>query len=293
MSRRKSFPQGIHMRPVLFTIPYLNLPLYSYGFLLGLAFMSGFYVTFHFTRREGMRSGAILWGMIAVMLFSMAGARAAYIFLIMGLENVSPGDIPGLILSQRYEGLVAYGGFIGGTLAILVYTQVREMSFWSFVDCAAPALALGLGITRLGCFLSGCCHGRPAGAFWGVVFPVGSRGALLFPDPSSIPGQACSVPLHPTQLYESALGFLILLPLSLRLMQRKRFQGQVFLTFMLCYAAARFCLEFIRGDNAHGWALGPLSTSQLVSLGIAPLALGLFLYRARRAHGRGREIPVQ
>ena len=114
-----------------------------------------------------------------------------------------------------------------------------------------------------------------------MVFPPGSQASHNFPGAAG-----ASLPVHPTQLYESLLGF-ALFPLALWLHRRRKFTGQSFLIMVVCYAVARFLLEFIRGDDDRG-GLGNhaapwLSTSQIIGLVLIPLAVGLYLWRRRLA----------
>jgi prolipoprotein diacylglyceryltransferase len=138
-------------------------------------------------------------------------------------------------------------------------------------------MVLGLGFTRIGCFLAGCCHGEKTDLPWGVVFPQGSQASRVFTG-----NTAPSPPVHPTQLYESALGF-ALVPLAIYLLKRRKFTGQTFLILIVCYAVGRFLLEFIRADDDRGTVLGILSTSQFIGLVLVPLAIGLYLWRRKTA----------
>lgn len=257
------------------------MPLYSYGVLLGAAFISGWALAYHFTNREGLPYRAVTWAFVLVVVFSMVGARVAHILSNDPWGRIQSQGVLQVVFTFHGEGLVAYGGFIGGVLAIVFYTWCRRMGVWSLLDCATPGLALGLGLTRIGCFLGGCCHGRPTKSPLGVVFPEGSHAARIFPDPAASLGNVTSLPVHPTQLYESALGLVLLLPLSLWLMKRRKFTGQTVLAFMALYAVGRFFLEFLRGDDDRGTVFGIFSTSQFIGLCILSLAVGLYVIRRR------------
>jgi phosphatidylglycerol:prolipoprotein diacylglycerol transferase len=269
------------MRPVLFIIPWLDMPLYSYGVFLGVAFISGWYLTYSYTNREGLPYKSVTYALALIVIFSMAGAHVAHVLSNTSWEGIQFQKFIQELLTPRREGLVAYGGFMGGTMALVFYAWVRKFSAWSFLDCATPGLALGLGLTRIGCFLAGCCHGRPTEYPLGMVFPYGSHAARVFPDPAAPAMHPYSLPVHPTQLYESALGLFILLPLAIRLMPNRRATGQNFLTFMALYAIGRFCLEWIRGDDDRGTVFGIFSTSQFIGICILPVVLGILIYRLK------------
>jgi phosphatidylglycerol:prolipoprotein diacylglycerol transferase len=147
---------------------------------------------------------------------------------------------------------------------------------------AGMVLPLGIGFGRIGCLLAGCCFGTPSGASWALVFPPGSPAseaqhkAGLLETVGDLP-----LPVHPTQIYEAAACFAIAAYLILRLHGNKRYDGQVFLSFVALYAAVRFVLEFLRNDE-RGGLLG-LSTSQLIGLGLLFAAYRLHQILLRRS----------
>jgi phosphatidylglycerol:prolipoprotein diacylglycerol transferase len=273
------------MHPVVFTFPE-SIPIigganiYSYGVMLGLAFISGWYLGLHFANREGFEYKTTVTAFALVIVFALLGARVAHLITNPASWRYT-GFFPALFTS-KCEGLVAYGGFIGGILAVWIYLRFRKKKdFWSLADCATPSMALGLGLTRIGCFLAGCCHGQPTDVGWCVVFPEGSQASHAFPDPAGT-----SVCVHPTQIYESLLG-LALFPIALFFLKRRKFTGQAFLLTMPLYAIGRFLLEFIRGDTDRGGfgsqADPTLSTSQFIGLLLIPFAIAIYLYRRKRA----------
>lgn len=163
-------------------------------------------------------------------------------------------------------------GFLMAFLVTATWARRAGVSFWRLGDCFAPSLALGTAIVRVGCFAASCDYGRPTKLFWGVVFrnPIAAEWT----------GVPLGVPLHPTQLLESALGMVILGAL-LWLERKPHPAGALFLAFISFYAAGRFLLEFLRGDASRGF-WGPLSTSQWLSLLIVPLVL--LMYRVPASH---------
>jgi len=273
------------MHPVLFTFPdWLPLlgghHIYAYGVMLGIAFVSGWYLGVKLSLREGLSYRTVNNAYLVVVVCSLVGARVAHLISNPGTWRFSTGFLPALF-SSRCEGLVAYGGYIGGILGAWAYLRLKKSSVWNLLDTTTPSMVLGLGFTRIGCFLAGCCHGQPSDLPWAVVFPPGSQASHNFPGAAG-----ASLPVHPTQLYESLLGF-ALFPLALWLHRRRKFTGQSFLIMVVCYAVARFLLEFIRGDDDRG-GLGNhaapwLSTSQIIGLVLIPLAVGLYLWRRRLA----------
>jgi phosphatidylglycerol:prolipoprotein diacylglycerol transferase len=136
----------------------------------------------------------------------------------------------------------------------------------------APGIALGHAVGRVGCLLAGCCYGRPTDLAWGIVFSDPFAGSYV--------GTPLNVHLHPVQLYESGAELLILAALLLMEKRGRAFPGRTFWGYVLLYAVSRFIIEFFRGDE-RGMLLG-VSTSQFISLVLAPLAVGMLIWLSRR-----------
>ena len=174
-------------------------------------------------------------------------------------------------------GLVFYGGLIGASLACVLYAWRRKLPLWKLADVLAPSIALGSFFGRWGCLMNGCCYGKPTRLPWGIHFPKG---------PDTPPGY-----VHPTQIYDSLLNLGLYAALAW-LVRRKKFDGQVFATYLICYAVVRSFVEIFRGDyppQMHylgGWA----TPAQLVSLGVAS-AGALLLWLLPRPAAPARQQP--
>jgi len=169
-------------------------------------------------------------------------------------------------------GLTYYGGFLGASAAAWFQLRADRFPFWRAADMAGMAIPLGLSFGRMGCLLAGCCFGEELHGPLGLVFPPDSpasewqhRHGLL--ETRFLP----SLPVHPTQIYESLGALLISAFLLLHLHGRKRYDGQVFLAFTALYAVLRFLLEFLRSDDRGG--AFALSTSQLIGLALCAVAV--------------------
>ncbi len=183
-------------------------------------------------------------------------------------------------------GLTYYGGFIGAS-AVAVWQLGRDrFPFWRAADMAGMFVPLGLGYGRMGCLLAGCCFGRTCDLPWALRFPAHSPAVDKQVELGLLHSTfERSLPVHPTQIYES-LGCLVLAAVFiLRLHRRKRYDGQVFLAFVAGYATLRFLLEFLRNDDRGGW-LG-LSTSQIIGIALVGLSLSIQA-RVKRRHTRAR-----
>ena len=245
------------MKSVLFTLGPVSI--YAWGTMLSLAVIVGLLGTRRLVRRVGVEFDHLLSLTIWLVLAGLIGSRLFYVFFYeWDYYSLYPLEI----FKLNQPGLVFYGGLIAGVLAGGIYIYRHRLPFWDLADVIAPFLALGYGMVRIGCFLNGCCYGKPTGLPWGVVFP--GLGA---------------VPRHPTQLYSTIFALFLFVGL-LWLFQHRRFPGQVFLVYLMVYAGLRFIVEFFR-ENLLIW--GSLTIAQLVSLLILGIAVGVYWYQHRRA----------
>ncbi len=254
------------MLPVLIRIG--NFQLYSYGVMLFISFVLGIMIVERRAKRFGVEPKRItdlaLWVLLAVVL----GSRLFYVAFhwdefrndLVGIIRFW-GNPPGL------SGLMFYGGFLGAFIAGLVFVWLNRLPLLKMLDAVAPALVLGEGFTRIGCFLNGCCFGKPTTCPLGMVFPAGSAAGAQFPNQA----------IHPTQLYSSLAGF-VLFGVALLLERRKLKPGVLFGIILLLYSLFRFGIDFVRyyEDAANFWG------NQAVALGLSLLGLVLIVVLSRR-----------
>ena len=136
-----------------------------------------------------------------------------------------------------------YGGLIAAVAVAFWYMRRHQMPLWTTCDVFAPGIALGHVVGRLGCLMAGCCYGKPTNVPWAITFTN--------PDAAANVGTPLGVPLHPTQLYESARRALILVLLLATEKKGRPFPGRTFWSYMLLYGISRFVIEFFRGDDAR------------------------------------------
>jgi phosphatidylglycerol:prolipoprotein diacylglycerol transferase len=180
-------------------------------------------------------------------------------------------------------GLAYYGGLIGASLAAWFLLKYDRFPFWKAADMAGFAVPLGLSFGRMGCLMAGCCFGATCKLPWAISFPWHSAASeSQFKAHLLESARWWSLPVHPTQIYESAASLAIAAVCLVWVHPRKRYDGQVFVVFLVLYAVARFLLEFLRRDDRGG--LWGLSTSQL--LGIALVGVAAVVHALRRNPGR-------
>lgn len=162
-------------------------------------------------------------------------------------------------------GIVFYGGFICATLSLIIFCRLKKLDFFKVADVLVPGLALAHVFGRIGCFLNGCCFGRPN--TWGVTYPAGSLPASMYP------GQA----LHPVQLYEAAGNIILAVFFNFTLKKVKR--GQTLALYIFIYGILRFCDEFFRGDHKPAELFfGIFTPAQFIGLFLIPVGIGMFIY---------------
>ncbi|EYF07973.1 prolipoprotein diacylglyceryl transferase [Chondromyces apiculatus] len=185
-------------------------------------------------------------------------------------------------------GLAYYGGFFGASAAAWWLLKRDRFPFWKAADMAGFAIPLGLGFGRMGCLLAGCCFGLRTDGPFGLAFPPGSPASeAQWKLQELAAARMPSHPVHPTQIYESAVSFAIAAVCLLWVHGRKRYDGQVFVAFLALYAIGRFVLEFLRADD-RGGLLG-LSTSQLI--GVVLVGVALLIHRQRAAKA-AKAVPA-
>ena len=175
-------------------------------------------------------------------------------------------------------GLTYYGGLIGATVTAIFLLKRDRFPFWKAADMSGFAIPIGLAFGRVGCLLAGCCFGSASHLPWAISFPGGSAASQAQAKAHELASERLvSLPVHPTQIYES-LGSLALAAICLFVVHpRKRYDGQVFVVFLTGYAVLRFALEFLRRDERGG--LIGMSTSQLIGLGLVAAAAAIHFWR--------------
>jgi phosphatidylglycerol---prolipoprotein diacylglyceryl transferase len=268
------------MYPRLLTTPSFELfgrnvgsiTLHTYGVLLAVAFLLGLWLASRQARREGLDAARVSDLAIYVLIAGLVGAK----LLLLVVEWDYYSRYPRELLSIFQSGGVFYGGLIAAFLVAWWYLKRHGLPAWRVADALAPGVILGQAVGRLGCLAAGCCHGRPADVPWAITFrDIYAARAV---------GTPIDTPLHPAQLYETGAA-LIILAVLLWMAPRKRFHGQVVLSYVALYAVARFVVELYRGDASRGTVFdGLLSTSQLVSvlllIGVVVVAPAVFRKQA-------------
>ncbi len=242
------------MFPRLFHIGSFYLP--TYGFLVASGVLIGLWISVRNSEKQGVNRDDA-WNLgILVVLAGIVGAKILYVINDWSSYAGNWREI--FSLSTLQAGGVFSGGLIAALLMAVWYVRRHHMPPLRTVDAFVPGLAFGHVLGRFGCFSAGCCYGKPTDHFWGVTFTN--------PLANLVSGTPLGVRLEPTQLIEAAAEFFNFLVL-MWLLKRKKFDGQVFASFMVLYGIERFFIEFLRGDPGRGEVFGgAMSGTQLISI---------------------------
>ncbi|KYF71440.1 prolipoprotein diacylglyceryl transferase [Sorangium cellulosum] len=261
------------------------LPIYSYGVMLGLSLVVGWYLTLGLAERDGLPKETMANCYVVTALAAVVGSRVLYI-----LTNLDEFDSLGAMFDIRRGGLVAYGGFLGGFIGSYLFLRSHRIPLLPWADVAVPSLASGLMITRIGCYLFGCDFGRPLGETAPAwlkklgTFPHWPEGTLDHGSGSPAwvqhvkergldPTAEASLAVHPTQIYEALVGA-GLLTLLLLARRRQKFRGEIFLLFTFSYGVCRYLLELLRDDAERGSIPPSLPEHVLLPAGLVIFAVG-------------------
>lgn len=272
------------MHPIFFQMG--NIVGYSYGLMIGLGALLAIFVSEWRAKRRGLDGelvfSAAVWGLFAGLL----GAKLTFIVSNIKYLSTDPGYVLGT------DGFTVYGGVVLGILVGGLIVRRKKVDVPLYLDLVIPQIALAQGFGRIGCFLAGCCYGKPTHSHIGVIFP-----------PEAI--APSGVPLIPTQLI-SAIGdfliFIILLLLSnyaTDYLKVKKVEGPVAVRktffqppaisgmYLILYGIGRFAIEFLRADPRRT-ALG-LTSNQYVSILFMAAGIALIVYGAKRAKRQASE----
>lgn len=251
------------MYPDLIDIGFLHLK--TYGACMALGFIVSAWVLNLISSRRDFQDL-----MLYLLLSGVAGSRIAYV-----IENWQyfAKDIPAIF--RVWEGgLVFYGGLILSLIVFVCWVKAKGAGFLRTADLFAVVLPLGHAFGRIGCFFYGCCYGKISESSLAVVFPRHSPAWFEQVNSGLIAVDAqCSLPVLPTELFESALLFVLFTVLLLVYRRFKSFTAGLYLSG---YGVLRFCMEYLRGDPRA--AVGPFSIGQTISFGIVALGIGILMY---------------
>ena len=257
------------MHPILIDLGFYALP--SYGVLLATAVLLALWTAKLRAESVGMDATRVVDFGLWLVIWALLGAK---ILLVVVEWKRYLGD-PSQLIGLARAGGVFLGGFVAAVIAAFVMLRRYKLKALETFDVLAPSLALGQTIGRVGCFFAGCCWGRECDLPWAITYTDPAAAANI--------GTPLHVALHPFPVYAAVFNLSVFLFLTWAFKQGFR-PGRVFATYLVLYGVGRFLLEFTRGDEMRGLYFdGLVSTSQLISIGLVGIGIGIHWWIGRRA----------
>lgn len=240
-----------------------DFPIRAYGVMLALAIISGASVAYFLLKKHGRGwHEHIVDFSITVAIAGLIGARLWDVFFF---DWHYYGNHLLEISFVWQGGMAIQGGVVLGTLAGYWYLRKHNIDFWAFADIFAPALILAQSVGRMANLFNGDAFGHPTGGNFGILYPESTLAYRTYGNQ----------PLWPAEIWEGQIDILIFVILLL-FSSFKHAKGQVFVLYAILYSAARFCLEFLRGDYVN-LTMG-LKSAQMMSLIVMIVGICLFIY---------------
>jgi phosphatidylglycerol---prolipoprotein diacylglyceryl transferase len=258
------------MHPVLFKLGPLEIR--SYGFMLAISFMLGIWLSVQRAKKRKVDPNQIMDLSVLIIISAILGSRLLYVLFHLDefrghwLDTINPFQSDGQI---GIAGLTLLGGVLLSFLTTVIYLRIKKLPFLRYADIIVPLVALGEAITRLGCYLNGCCFGLPCehGPFC-VIFPHSSPAGAVFG----------GVPVYPSQLFQSFYA-LLMFGIMIFMDRKERYTGFQMHLFLILYGIGRFSIDFFRYYEDSMVILSiagkGISLNQLISLAFVVLGLVL------------------
>jgi phosphatidylglycerol:prolipoprotein diacylglycerol transferase len=269
------------MLPFRLPLGWVTLGPMEAGILLGVALAA-------VLARRRLDPPGVPWGGLLDLALGalIGGAVGARLFHAVPAWIRGPAAALEFAGDSWSSGSGLYGGLAGGALGILLTARWKKWPVLRVLDAASSVAPAAFALGKLGCFMAGCCYGRPCGVPPGVRFGPGSLAYQTQQARGLLPaGSAAALPVHPTQLYELAFGLALFAGLSV-LRRRSRRPGETALAFAVLYSAWRFGIEFLRDDpGRHGFGAAGLTDSQIAALVAGGVSLAAWIGRRLRKGG--------
>ena len=242
------------------------LTIHWYGVFVGLGCLLGLWSAAQRGLREGIAREQTYDFCWWILLGAVLGARVWYVGSYWHEDFADKSWFA--MFNIRQGGLIFYGGVVGSSIALILYSILKRQPLWQLADVAAPSIALGSALGRIGCLMTGCCYGSNCSLPWAIRFPVDHA--------------THHEPVHPVQIYDSIISLALYLVLEFGVFRRRRFDGQVFVVWLLVYPFARSLTELFRGDYPHRYLGGSLTPGQAMSLFTVIVGVMLYYFLPRR-----------
>ena len=281
MTMNIHFPNlGIHLENVGKSISVFGFEIAYYGMVIGFGVLMGIVLAAYLAKKTGQDPDTYYDLALYAVVISIVGARIYYV--VFSWDSYKDDILS--IFNLREGGLAIYGGVIAAVLTVIVYGKIKKISFWILADTASPALILGQIIGRWGNFFNREAFGQYTDSFLAMQLPMDAVRT------SDITGEMMEnlvvidgisyIQVHPTFLYESVWNIGVLAAMFIW-MKYKRFEGEIFLTYLFGYGIGRFWIEGLRTDQL----LIPgtkVAVSQMLAIVLVFASAFLIWYKGRK-----------
>lgn len=275
------FPHlGIEIEHLGKSIDIAGFSIAYYGIVIALGMVLGYLMASWQAKRTGQNRELYLDLALWDIIFAIVGSRAYYVLFSWDYYSQNPGEI----LNIRGGGMAIYGGVIAGALTTFIFAKIRKQPFWRLADTACAGLLVGQIIGRWGNFFNREAFGGYTDSLLAMQIPredvnTSNLTHQMMQHLVTVDGRKY-IQVHPTFLYESLWNIMVLL-IILLVTKKKKYDGQLFLIYLLGYGAGRFWIEGLRTDQLILFDTG-IAVSQLLSGFLAVFAAGILILRGLR-----------
>lgn len=268
---------------VAFTV--FGMEIYWYGVIIAVGFILAVLYGCRKTAPFGVDQDKILDMLFIAVPAALIGTRGYYVIFNLELYRTNGKLDWGKVIDIRDGGLAIYGGIIAAVIAAVIYCKIRKQPFWSYADCGAYGFLIGQMIGRWGNFMNIEAYGGVTSLPWRMCSPkIASELLYQGQIDAEVYEQILegTLGVHPTFFYESfwnLIGFILLVLLARK---GRKFDGQMFLTYVMWYGVGRTVIEGLRTDSLYFFGTG-LRTSQMVGILSVVAALVLYIVRFKTA----------
>ena len=249
----------------------------DYGIIHAVAILLCLWLAIREAERRGLDAAQVLRIGLVTVAAALVGSRLFIVVQYAGWFVEHPLDV----FAWWKWGTASSGAYIGGMAGALIACRLWRFPALRFLDLAAPAVPLAIGLGRIGCFMNGCCYGTLCDLPWGVRFPEGSGAHEAHLEAGLIQAGGLSLPVHPTQLYEAFYAFLLFGIITICRRYRRR-EGELAALLFLLYPIGRFLNEFLRADERG--SIGLVSFPQALALAAMTVS-AIFLLKSASPAG--------
>lgn len=261
----------VNVKDIAFRV--FGWPIHWYGVIIALGFLLAVAFCSRRAGRYGVEQDDIIDLLIYAVPLCIIGARLYYVIFYLDLYRNADGSLDFMRMVRIWDGgLAIYGGIIAAILVLLVFCKKRKLCFLAFADLGSFGMLIGQLVGRWGNFVNVEAYGGPTDLPWRMgIYDDALTGVYQYME------------VHPTFLYESLWNLLGLLLLIFLVEKRRKFDGQIFLSYMAWYGLGRSWIEGLRTDSLYFFSTG-LRVSQVLAIIIFVVAAAVLIVRLCRPH---------